>query len=32
MLHDMLRRIFKKYGPSENEIDESIYDAMLFVR
>ena len=31
MLHDMLRRILRNMDLSENEIDESIYDAMLFV-
>ena len=29
MLHDMLRRILRNMDLSENEIDESIYDAML---
>ncbi len=29
LLHDMLRRILRGVGLSENEIDRSIYDAML---
>ena len=29
MLHDMLRRILRNMDLSENEIDVSIYDAML---